>query len=353
MTVGSDILRRPAGLALLAALVTAAMAWAWVESREGDTTGPDTYVRTFASTSRPVEVALATGDGQAFAAMAMDPTMARPEVYVTGVPEAAYRAQRPLAGYAAWALSLGRPRLVAPVLAVLFVVGQALAVAAAAVLLRRRGGRPELAILVAALPPSFAALQWFGPEPLGLAFVLAGVLAWERRSGRSVWAATALFTLAGLTRETNLVVPIALGLVGLVRRSRPTSELLALATPGVAWLAWAVVVNARLGVWPWAAGECRLSLPLVGLRGGAEMWPSPPVVDVVLLLSIAAVAVACVLMRRADDLTWVVVGFVVFISLVGDCVWAEWEHFTRPLLPFYVLGIVALATPPASTPPGR
>ena len=321
------------------------MVWAWVESREGDTTGTDTYVRTFANTSRPLDVALATGDGQAFAAMAMDPGMSRPEVYVTGVPEAAYRAQRPLAGYAAWALSLGRPRLVAPALAALFVAGQAAAVAAAAVLLRRRAGRPELALLLVALPPSLAALQWLGPEPVGLAFLLAGVVAWEGRMERSAWVAAALFTLAGFTRETNLVVPMTLGLAGLFKQSRPVPELLTLATPGVAWVGWAAVVHARLGEWPWTAGDCRLSLPFAGLLRGAELWPSPPVMDVALLASVVAVTIACLAMRRGDDLTWVVVGFALFISLVGDCVWAEWEHFTRPLLPFYALGILALATP--------
>jgi hypothetical protein len=345
-----SVLHGAAALGVVAAVVTAAMVWAWVASREGDTTGPDTYVRTFANTSRPLEVALATGDGQAFAAMAMDPGMSRPEVYVTGVPEAAYRAQRPLAGYAAWALSLGQPRLVAPALAALFVAGQAAAVAAAAMLLRRRGARPQLALMLVALPPSLAALQWLGPEPLGLAFVLFGIVAWERRTGSGSWLAAAMFTLAGLTRETNLVVPMALGLAGLMRRSRPFPELATLALPGVAWVGWAAVVHARLDAWPWTAGDCRLSLPLVGLSSGAELWPSPPVVDVALLLSFVAVAVACVAARRRDDLAWVAVGFVFLIALAGDCVWADWEHFTRPLLPLYALGIVTLATPDRSTP---
>lgn len=356
MKGGATPLTGPVALGVIAACISAAMALSWIDSREGAVTRSDTYVRTFAFVSRPIDVALATGDGQAFAAMAMDPTMSRPEVYLTGPREAAYRAQRPFAGYAAWLLSAGRPKLVGPALAALFVLGQGLAVAAGAVLLDRRGGRRELALLLVVLPPSLAALQWFGPEPIGLAFVLAGALWWERRTDRAAVVAAVMFTLAGLTRETNLLVPVALGLAGLAGRRRPLRQLVPLALPGVAWLAWAAVVHARLGVWPWSAGSCRLSAPLAGLRDGVDLWPAMPVAEVASLASFVLIAVACAVLRPRDELTWVVVGSAIVTLFLGPCVWSSWQHFTRTLLPLYGLGIVVLATrfrPDMASPGGR
>lgn len=346
MSAGRERALGPLGLGVVAGVVTAAMVVAWVVAQDGRKTGPDTYVSTFASTSRPFDVALATGDGQAFAAIATDPTLSRPDVYVTGAREAAYRAQRPLAGYAAWVLSLGRPRLVGPALAALYVVGQVAAVAAAAALLGRRGARRELALIVVVLPPSLSALLWFGPEPVGLAFALGGVLLWERRTPGSAWGAAALFALSGLTRESNLAVPLGLGLAGLLGRTRPFSDLVKLAVAPAAWAAWAVVVRARLGWWPWATGACRVSeTPFGGLGTGADHWPSPPVGEVGLIVVLAVVVSACLLWRRGDDLTWVVVVLAVLAAFLGDCVWRRWEDFSRPLLPLYALGLLALASP--------
>lgn len=358
MSGGPGFLRRPVGLALVAGVLAAGMVWLRLGALEGVTTHGRTYVRTFAFNSRPVEAALATGDGQAFAAIAMDPTLSRPEVFVDGAPEMAYRAQRPLAAYAAWLLSAGRPGLVAPALAGLFVLGQALAVGTAAALLRRRRGRPEIALLVVVLPPSIAALEWFGPEPLGLGLVLGGIVLWDRRTWRAAWAAAALLTLAALTRETNLVVPIGLGAVALARRDRPMPMTMTLATPALAWLGWGAVARARLGSWPWAAGACRVSeTPLGGLLDGARHWPSSAAVEVSLVAVVALVALACLVLRPGDDLTLVAAGFAVLAAFMGDCVWRRWEDFSRPLLPLMALGLVVLTTraagprPPAGREP--
>ena len=66
----------------------------------------------------PLELLLVQSDGQAFASLARDPSLARPEVFFTDA-EAAYRAQRPLLPYLAWAGSLGRTGWVPPALAVI------------------------------------------------------------------------------------------------------------------------------------------------------------------------------------------------------------------------------------------
>ena len=65
------------------------------------------YVRLYDRPLNRVDAVLARGDGQAFAAIAQDPTLARPLVINRG--DFAYRAQRPVWGYAAWMLSFGQP----------------------------------------------------------------------------------------------------------------------------------------------------------------------------------------------------------------------------------------------------
>src|SRR5579859_8075241 len=64
------------------------------------------YVTLYDRPVTGVDAVLGRGDGQAYAALAEDPTLARPNV-ILGYHEAAYRAQRPLVSYLAWAGSLG------------------------------------------------------------------------------------------------------------------------------------------------------------------------------------------------------------------------------------------------------
>lgn len=351
---GRPSVTRPIVLAIVGGALAALFTGLWVRSLDGVTTRGDAYVRSFDENTRPLDVALAGGDGQAFAAIAVDPTLSRPEVFREGAPEAAYRAQRPLASWAAWAVSLGQPGLVPMALAMLFVVGQALAVGCAAALLRRGGGHPEFSLLLVVLPPALAAMRWFGPEPLGLGFALAGLILWPRRSWSSAWGAAALFSLAALTRETHLIVPMVLGVVAVARRDRPFPMAMTAAVPGVVWLTWAAVIHARLGSWPWDAGDCRLAdRPLGGLIEGAGHWPSAPVMTVAMLLSLVAIPALCLYLRPYSDLTWVVVGFAVLALFMGDCVWRRWSDFTRPMLPLYALGLVALSTRPPSAAVSR
>src|SRR5206468_2285732 len=102
----------------------------------------DAYVSTFAHASHPLDVMLVTGDGQAFAAIARDPTLTRPGVFHASNREMAYRAHRPLASYLAWAGSLGHPGWVPPALAAIYELGAGIAAGGCSLLPRRRGPAP-------------------------------------------------------------------------------------------------------------------------------------------------------------------------------------------------------------------
>lgn len=285
----------------------------------------------------PLELLLVQSDGQAFASLARDPSLARPEVFRTDA-EAAYRAQRPLLSYAAWALSLGRTGWVPPALALLSAAGAGLAVAGVAQLLADRGVSVRYALLLLLFPGTYMALSYCGPEPLGLGLVAWGLVRWSRERPAS---AVALFALAGLCRETLLLVPAGLALAALwQRRGRATTALAASALPYLAWIAF---VRVRVGAWPTQAGDGRISAPfsgfVVGLRDAAARHGSDTILYAVLCL---AIAVFALVLARRDALFPVVALNLVFATTMGHFVWETWEGFGRVLLPLDALALVMI-----------
>lgn len=286
----------------------------------------------------PFEIMLVQSDGQAYAALARDPSLARPEEFPSRA-EAAYRAQRPLLGWLAWAASLGRPSRVPVALAVLQVVGVGAAGAACAALLAGRGAPVFPAALVALLPGIFESLSWLGPEALGLALAAWGVGAWERaRAGR----AGVLLSAAALARETLLVVPAGLLLASLRHGSaRPRHPWPAAIGPFAVVALWACVVRLRIGSWPLLANTGRLGFPLEGLARAAGTWADPG--DAFFLGVAATLALGVAAWRRADRNLFAIILVTCGLALVmGPAVWARWEDFTRPLLPLFAFGAVAL-----------
>ena len=283
-----------------------------------------------------LEILLVQSDGQAFAEMARDPSMARPEEFDTPA-EAAYREQRPLLSYLAWATSFGHPSWVPPALAALFALAVGLAAAGLAGLLEERGCSPWFATGLMVLPGTYAALTYFGPEVLGLALVVWGYRWWTQVERRSV-AALVCFGLAGLTRETMLLVPAALAIVALAQR-RPRDAAV-LATSAAGWLCWVVIVHVRVGAWPTGASEGRLSIPFAGLVDATEHTSFGKLFP---YAALGAVIVLFVVVRsRETPLKAIVLVQAAFATMLGKFVWIDWYFFARVLLPMYALGFVAI-----------
>ncbi len=306
------------------------------------------YVTSYDRPVTGVDAVLGRGDGQAFAALAEDPTLARPNV-ILGYHEFAYRAQRPLVAYLAWAGSLGSADRVPWALAVLEMLGCGLAAGAVAGLLGRRGANPWFGLL--AVPAGMAAIQGLTPELLALGFGALGVVAWERR--RPGRAATWL-TAAALTRETMLIVPAVLaievlarawhahaGAPGRIRTSArdASSRLLPLGVPFAAFGAWVLVIRIRLDAWPTDGSHGRIGRPFAGLFDAARHWSSPAEL-VWLGLAVVIVAFAFATARR-DRLTWIAGAYAAFAVILGPDVWARWQDFSRTLLPLYAFAAVA------------
>lgn len=297
----------------------------------GNITG-DPYAHVFERLDDPLDILFALGDGQGFVAFARDPTLSHPEVFVVR-GEGAYRADRPMQGYLGWALSFGQKNWAEEGLIAATVLGCGMAVASCGELLRRRGRNPWLGLLLLLLPGSIAGIRQFSPEVIGFGFVCLGLITADDNRD---WLSILFLSLAGLCRETYLIVP-ALLIFPKGRR---------FAVPILAWLAWALIVWSRFGTFgPTAnvAGAKVLGLPFVGLIRAIPRLHFAPVTALV-MATIPILVLACVRERRKDPFTAYVVAYGLLAIFLRYYSWLWWPSFSRPLLPLTALALIALAT---------
>jgi hypothetical protein len=298
--------------------------------------GKHPYVLLYDHPRSQIEAFLVTGDAQAFAALAQDPLLARPQV-ITAAGEYAYRAQRPLWGYLTWAVSLGRPDATGWALVALAILACGAACIVTGLLLDERGASPWWSLVVIAA--GLETLSELTPELLAFALLAAGVLAWEREKRRS---AIALLCLAVLARESMLVGVAALALWELVHthdgwppRVRATFPF---AWPFAAYAAWATLLRVRLGSWPTGRADTRLAPFGSGLL--ASVRGTVPTGLAVGVLVGAALCASAVVLARHDRLTWITLAFAVFATTFSREVWLH-AGFSRSLIPLYVCGTIA------------
>lgn len=296
------------------------------------------YVRLYDPPKRRLEVVVNQGDGQAFAALAQDPLLRRPQVFRGGPPEAAYRAQRPLLGWLAFLLSAGQATAVPLALVVLSTTGFVMLGAVLAWLLVRSDAPAGWALAILATPGALVTLDWTGPECIGTAAALLGVAWWrgDRRLG-----GVALLIAAALLRESLLLVPAALIGFDLIVERRGWRSVGALSVPFLAYVGWLSVVWLRLGALPVDAGRGRLASPLTGVFDAASGWDATNMVCAAAIVGFGAFA--CWLGRR-EPLGWVAGAFVAASLAFGPDVWARVEDFSRILLPAVAAGGVVIAS---------
>jgi hypothetical protein len=308
-------------------------------------------------------------DGQFFYRLALRPwTHHRTEFGIT-LDQPAYRQQRIVYPLLSFVLARGAPPATAWAL-----LGWNIAAAAAlgwlgAALARRRTRHALWGLAFAAYPGFVLVIARDLAEALAAALLLAGILALDCK--RPVVAAATL-TLAGLTRESTLVVPLALAAlwtVDTIRRSstgavlvgRPAwtargaseqsrVELVTFAVPLGVTVAWQLVLWRTWDVAPLVQGSDRLGLPFAGIwqftRSAFQFGAFSLVVRLAELVFVvaAALATAWSLPRsRAlghEKLAWALgLGVAVLLS---RSVWVEDWAFLRALVEPYLLGTLVL-----------
>jgi len=327
-------------VALVGTLLGAAISIAYVATQPSPCCGDlKPFVSILPVPLSRIDATLAEGDGHAFAAIAEDPLMRRPEVF-QDPRDFAYREQRPVWGYLAWAGSLGGADRVGWVLLMLTVLSCGFATAVTALLLLDRQSSTWWALLVPVV--GFETLTELTPELF--AFALLGLAVWcWTRSRRG--AAVALLSVAALTRETMLVGVAAIALWEMwEHRARITHGIrhaALLAIPFLVYGAWIVVVRLRLGNWPFNRSGERLGFPGAGLADGFGRADAPATVAFWVLVGVALVVTGLALARR-DPLTWIATAFLALGAVLGPDVWITNAGYQRTLVPLFLCGAIAV-----------
>jgi hypothetical protein len=341
-----------AGVGLTATVLGLALFATWVQLRAHGPLG-EAYVTTFSHARRPLEGVLAKGDGQAYAGVAQVADLSSAGGFTTK-RHLSLRAARPLLSYLAWVAALGRRRWVPVGLAIVVVLSGGLGAVACGDLIERRGRGRWLGLAALLLPGAVVAERTLTAEVLGLGLAAAGILLYL--DGRRGWAVV-VFSLAGLARETYLLVPAALVVCEVAQR-RPWRRIVPLVTPAVVWAAWVVVLHARLGlsILPLTSSGDMTS-PFLGMRGFAHAFRTATLPHRLALgegmasvaETIATVGVSIALVRRArrdDPLVWVAVLYMGLAVMLGPTSWEDWSAQARLLLPLYFFGLTVVLTSP-------
>ena len=259
-------------------------------------------------------------DGQFFLYIALDPIRARSYLDVP-----AYRYSRPLYPLAARALALGRPGAVPWSLLLLGIAGVVTATFAVAKILERERTGVWYAALLGVYPGLLIAVSWDLSEALAYGLAALGLLAFGREGRRPLLAA-ACFGLAGVTRETTLLFPLALALA-LVFQSRRVRDGLQLL--GLSVLPY-VAVKIGLALWLHSAGAARAThfepLPFLGL---IRQWPWSDLhvqqALTVVLPALGALVVAWRAFRRfTPELLALVLNVLVLVVFLPEASYADY-----------------------------
>jgi len=206
-------------------------------------------------------------DGQAYYRLARDPLTDEVREHGIAFTRPAYWQTR--IGYPAtvWVVALGGREALVPGAMVAVNLAAVLALAAGAALLARDLGRsPWLGLVPALWAGYLVGLGQDLTEPLAGALLVAALLSLQR--GRPVPAALAL-TAAALTRETVLVLAVAIVALALLRRAdHRLPPWWVGAAPVAGYAAWRSWVRARWAdVVPDPPGDSPLTAPFVELAG--------------------------------------------------------------------------------------
>jgi hypothetical protein len=173
-------------------------------------------------------------DGQFYRLLAHDPFLRKGYARYADAPR--FRFRRSLIPWLAWLLALGSDRWIDGAYIAVEMLFVALGTYWCARLLARRGRSPWWGLLFLAAPATIASVDRMVLDGPLTAWFAGFLLYCEEERWRRVWV---LAALAGLTRETGLLMAAALVADRLLRRDwRGAARFAACAVPSLAWYAY-------------------------------------------------------------------------------------------------------------------
>jgi hypothetical protein len=299
-------------------------------------------------------------DGQFFYRLAVAPFDTSPTAHGITI-DLPYRHQRIVYPLLAWITSFGSPRQVPLALLQVNLVALCLCALVGGALARSMGRHALWGVLPALYPGFLLTLARDTAEIVAVTFMLAGLLA-LRHQRRAL--AAAAWSLAVLTRETALLIPLAGLALALHQRWRPPvgadadgSRALAIAPfalPVAAFCAWQLTLFALIGRIPLLTSETAVGAPFAAL---VRLFIDASALDnrfrriwfLELLVFVGFVALVLRAMRSSAASRLEKTAFVLALGLaipLSRVVWVEDWAFMRALSELHVFGaLVVIGSP--------
>lgn len=274
-------------------------------------------------------------DGQYYYYTAMDPLIRN------GLYNNPFRQQRVLYPLVARALSLGDVSLLPFAMYLTNLIAVAFGMYFFILIIGQFGLSPAWSLLYGLSPPTIMTVQYSLPSPLSMALIIAAVYFYMVRE--NIWAATAIFALAFLTREDTVMVlaPLVLWDFQSKRSFKRGAVLIASLVP---FLIWQYYVASRLGTLATVASSSVISpVPFAGIFGFLKMLTFGGVKQtlrelssIVVFVYFMAVAIAVLMaLKKKRHLFYYVT--LAYCVLSAFTVPSQWDNFNGLLRMFYGL----------------
>ncbi len=317
--------------------------------------------------SSPISVNEASDgyDGQFFYALALNPFTTESTVEGITIDVPAYRQQRIGYPFLVWLLSGGNTAAVGAMMLLVNLAALMSVALLGAAIARDHGHSPMLGIILPAFPGFVFALTYGTAEIVAVAFMVAGLYAITRH--RYTWASAAL-AAACLTRETVLLVPIAIAGIWLWESMRRHDRILSMDFKSVALVA-GVPIAATVGlqfvlmsVWgeiPVLAGGNNVGAPFVGISQFLSTAPWGTVRtglalgELALLAAMSGAVVALWRSSKApphEKIAWAL--SILLVAALNYFVWIEDVAFMRAAAQPWALGSLIVLRAPGLTAGG-
>lgn len=220
-------------------------------------------------------------------------------------------------------------------------VGTGFAAMSFRALLERLRASPVWMLALFAYPGFWLGVRLFTPDMIALGAALLGLVLFLRSEDRLA-VPLALFTLAALTKEAFLLVPLSLAAATFFAGKRWRGMVVG-GIPAAAFLGWVTLVLTQFEV---GAVDGNFGLPLAGIIEARSYWPLTPTSDqvyvyltmVVLLVAIGATGVA-----RSPLTRWLILPWPVLALISSEWIWWFGNGLLRSFAPVVLFTALAFA----------
>jgi hypothetical protein len=276
-------------------------------------------------------------DGIWFYRLALNPFSGEQKAHGIRLDNPPYRQQRIGYPFIVWILSLGHSAWIPALLVAVNIVAAAAMAAFAGAFAKRFGLNPLWGVIVPLYPGFVLTFSRDLAEIVAAMFAMGAI--WAITSRRNA-AAAILLTCAVLTRETTLLLAVALAgswlIEKLMRRERRIG-VITFALPIAVYVVWQIFLAIRWGVSPLRAGAPDRQLPFVEFARflAAASYRRDHLERLYFLesLFLAAVVIVIVLVWRRSrvpmewKLAWL--GYLAIFSILPHTIWLEDYGFLR------------------------